>query len=188
MVEKITRALNKSRCQIPEYEFTHMKNIDDLDVTIKIYLKKHETNASICISYFDISSSIMAIDGNIYYSERFFGNDESVVKLCLEELYRVLPDLKVDNLWGCLRDYIDEGVGTTYVKTDGCCVCHEHTFTKLKYCRHLLCISCQNSWEKISWEEREEPFKCPMCQISSYRCDCCEDDSEDDDDSVEENN
>jgi hypothetical protein len=168
LITQITNLLINSKYSKKQYHFKSIKCIDGLDVTVTIFLENNPLNIySSCI----IKSNIMGIQENIYCTGSFNGDANTAVGKTMNELYRVLPFLKVDKLRGELVEYLDEELGTTYIKTDGCSVCLEHTYTKLR-CKHLLCISCQNSMSR-----EKDMFNCPICRIPHYSFnDECSDD------------
>lgn len=176
LISRITTVIINSPCAMKQYEFKKITYIDGCDVRVTMYLEL-ENNLKCC--YFVINSSIThyaIIDGNftgdMYSSQRFYFNKEKgAVDLCMIELYRILPDLKIDKLIGRLSNYIDEEVGNTYVDAENCSVCLEATFTKL-HCKHLLCIPCQYTMHKT-----DKHFLCPLCRVTSVKYDTEDEDS-----------
>jgi len=159
LIDGITDRLSPDDA-IKNFQFKTIKSIDGLDVTVRIYLHNNRPKDK-SSSNFRIESDIRSVI--LYRSETFKGDDHRIaIKKSLEEIYRILPNLKADKLYGEISIFLDEGLGTKYINTESCCVCLEPTFTKL-YCRHFLCISCQNSMHKIN-----RYFTCPVCRRPHY--------------------
>ena len=169
LISRITTELINSPCAMKQYDFKKIIYIDGCDVTVTIYL---ELQNNLKCSYFVINTTILSFayrfkkdfTGNMYSSKRFYFNEEqAVVNICMNELYRVLPDLRIDKLLGCMFDYIDEELENNYVHAENCSVCLEPTHTTLQ-CKHLLCVPCQYKMHRIN-----SHFHCPLCRAPSVK-------------------
>jgi len=183
LIEQITNAVISSDCCRKQYDFRDIRRIDGLGVLVTIYL---DTNLKVNSS-FGIKSRVLGINGNIYVSKSFYGDGDPddvkiVIKKSLQELYRILPDLKADKLNGELHhknNIIDLELGTTYMnEKEICSVCLEPTLTQID-CRHYLCICCQDGITEL---QKGLIFDCPLCRQPHYKYDFEEDYSDDGED------
>jgi hypothetical protein len=151
----------KEKYNTLRYYFNQIGKIDEIRVTVSMLTKKN-SNLKYFTKWKIIGMNIKTKEP-LYTSNMFYDNDFNIsVNNCITNLYKILPNLKLNKYDGCLytpENFIDEELGNTYQWGTECSVCLDKTLTQLR-CNHYLCVHCWNQIVNYS----NTNMKCPLCR------------------------
>jgi hypothetical protein len=104
--------LIKSKFEDKHYQFNTIRYIDDMNVRVTIHLSQLNNKTKSYSVYYEINSEWGVLDIINHYDV----DPKTCVKKCMTQLYKDLPDLKIDKLSGYfyLHEVVDEELSMTY--------------------------------------------------------------------------